>query len=210
MTDFFRSATWVRHILLASLACLHTGCVPVRYDVTRITDQTRISADPKVAAYFKKRDELAGQLIALSPQVDPAEARRVADVALTYPMQLASDYRLTRPAITHNLLVNLGAKPRGLCIDWTEDMLRRLNALDLQTLRLYWGVAYPTRAFRLEHSSPVVSALDAPFDSGVLLDAWRYSGDLYFGPVTADKRYAWQRLYNFITDPPPAETDAEP
>ncbi|MFK8015156.1 MAG: hypothetical protein AB8G17_06915 [Gammaproteobacteria bacterium] len=208
MSKLFDSTRWLCRALWLSLTLLQIGCVGVRYDVERITDQTRISADPDVAAYYARRDALIEQLVALSPTVDRAEAARLADVALTYPMELAQQYRLTKPAITHNLLVNMGAKPRGLCIDWTEDMLRRLHELNLQSLRLYWGVAYPTKAFRLEHSSPVVTAREGVFDSGVLLDAWRNSGELYFGPVTEDQRYAWERLYNFITDPPPG-TNAE-
>jgi len=189
--------------LLALLLVALGGCVSVRYDIDRLTDASRIYSDAAVAEHFARMDELTDRIAGLAPTVDRAEARKVAEVALTYPMRLAERYRLTQPAITHNMLVNIRAKPRGLCIHWTEDLLRRLEALRLTTLDLYWGVAYPTRPFRLEHSSPVVTATDAPFETGLVLDGWRDSGRLYFTRIPDDKRYAWQRLHNHITDPPP-------
>lgn len=196
---------WLRAALIASIALLGSACVNVRYDVERLTDATLVSHDSAAAEHFARREQLTARILALAPDVAQAEAQRLAQVALEYPMRLASDYQLTQPAITHNVLVNLGMRPRGLCIHWTEDMLYELATLNLQTLDLYWGVAYPTNPFRLEHSSPVVTAKGQPFDSGLLLDAWRNSGELYFGPVADDPRYQWERLHNYITDPPPAQ-----
>ncbi|MEO1573346.1 MAG: hypothetical protein AAFU65_00115, partial [Pseudomonadota bacterium] len=129
----------------------------------------------------------------------------VAETAATLPLELAETYRLTSPPITHNVLVNMGLRPRGLCTHFAEDLLRRLDALELKTLDLYWAVAFPTKPFRLEHSAALVSAQGRGFESGIVLDAWRDSGELFFAPVTEDTRYAWQRLYNNITDPPPPD-----
>lgn len=184
--------------------CLGAGCTSVRYDVARLTDPGLVAVDAGTSAHFARVDALAGEVAALGEDVDPREARALAEAALVHAMRLAADYELTQPAIAHNVLVNLGVKPRGLCIHWTEDLLVELAALDLRTLDLYWGVAYPTRMFRLEHSSVVVTARGEPFETGLLLDGWRHSGALHFVPVARDERYAWQRLYNLITDPPPA------
>lgn len=183
------------------------GCVPVRYDIDRLTDPQRVGTDTKVAEHFQRLEELTTMIATLGPRVDYAEARQVAEVALTYPMQLAADYGLTTPPITHNMLVNMGVRPRGLCTHWAEDMLRRLDELELKTLRLYWAVAYPTKPFRLEHSSALVTAQEKEFDTGIVLDAWRNSGELFYSKVSEDDRYNWQRLHNYITDPPP-ETPA--
>ncbi len=189
--------------LLLAITTLQTGCLSVRYDVDRLTDKARIATDTEVAEHFERMDELSATIAGLALTVDPIEAQRVAEVAMNYPLSLASSYKLTQPAITHNMLVNMGARPRGLCVHWTEDLLRRLHELDLTTLDLFWGVAYPTKPMRLEHSSPVVVAKGGAFDSGILLDGWRDSGRLYFNNVPDDKRYAWQRLHNNITDPAP-------
>ena len=186
------------------------GCIPVRYDVDRLTDATLIHSDPEVAAHFERVRELGDLIAELGPDVDPTEARRVAEAATMLPLELATDYRLTSPPITHNMLVNMGMRPRGLCTHFAEDMLRRLDAMQLDTLDLYWAVAYPRRRFRLEHSSAVVTARGEPFESGVVLDAWRDSGELFFAPVAEDTRYAWQRLHNNITDPPPDNSPVPP
>ena len=43
---------------------------------------------------------------------------------------------------------------------------------------------------RREHSSVVLTAPGQPFDEGIVLDAWRHSGRLYWGAVKTDK-YPW-------------------
>lgn len=197
-------------LLIILVLALGTGCVPVRYDLDTLTDATLVDSDPAVAAHFERVRELAGMLQALGPNVDSAEAELVARTAVTLPLELADTYGLTAPPITHNILVNMGFRPRGLCTHFAEDMLRRLDALELKTLDLYWAVAFPTRPFRLEHSSALVTAHGRPFEEGIVLDAWRDSGALFFAPVTQDERYAWERLYNTITDPPPAGAVEKP
>jgi hypothetical protein len=197
----------MKSIITLLLTLWLSGCVAVRYDLDRLTDPQRVGTDAEVAEHFQRVEELSTMIAALGPLVDHAEARQVAEVALSYPMQLAEDYGLTTPPITHNMLVNMGMRPRGLCTHWAEDMLRRLDELDLKTLRLYWAVAYPTKPFRLEHSSALVAAREKDFNSGIVLDAWRDSGKLFYSKVLEDERYNWQRLHNYITDPPP-ETSA--
>ena len=186
-----------RALALLGAALAAQACVPVRYAL----DEN--APDAFHAAHAQREQALTGHILALGPGVDPAEAAAVAQLALTYPLELASSYRLTKPPITHNMLVNIGLKPRGLCVHWTEDLLRKLAELELRTLDLYWGVAYPTSPFRLEHSTPVVTARGQAFEHGILLDAWRNSGELFFAPVSDDTRYAWQQLHNPITDYPP-------
>ncbi|MEM6639338.1 MAG: hypothetical protein AAF610_05495, partial [Pseudomonadota bacterium] len=164
---------------------------------------SRITTDRNTAAHFERTSDLAATIRGLAPTVDPDEARQVAEATMVLALDLANEYQLTKPPIAHNVLVNMGMRPRGLCTHWAEDVLRHLDGLDLATLDLYWAVAYPTRPFRLEHSGALVTARGQPFETGIVLDAWRDSGIVYFGPVTDDTRYAWQRLHNTITDPPP-------
>lgn len=66
---------------------------------------------------------LAAQLCALSPRVRPKEAARVAQCAETTHRALARRYRAVGPAVFHNFLVNSGIRQRGLCYQWTEDLL---------------------------------------------------------------------------------------
>ena len=185
-------------LFLAS-ALIASGCTSIRYPVETLTDPDLIAQNPATAEHFRQVAELEQMLTTLGPGVDPLEAARVARFALRHPMTLAERYELTAPPLAHNVLVNLRLRPRGLCTHWCEDLLRELSAMDLQTLDLYWAVAYPPHPFRIEHSSPVVTARGAPFASGVLLDAWRHSGALHYVTVAEDVNFAWEPLPHALT-----------
>ena len=95
---------------------------------------------------------------------------------------------MVRPAIFHNVLVNLGLRKRGLCFQWADDLSAKLESLELRTLQVRRGAA--RLETRREHSSVVLTAPGQAFDRGIVLDAWRHSGRLYWGPVQEDK-YPW-------------------
>jgi len=103
---------------------------------------------------------------------------------------LARQYRVIGPALFHNFLVNSGIRRRGLCFQWTEDLLVPLEALQLKSLELHWAVARPGTL--REHNCVVVAARGQPFAQGVVLDAWRHAGRLYWGPVATD-HYPWRK-----------------
>jgi hypothetical protein len=70
--------------------------------------------------------------------------------------------------------------------------MRRLQALDLKTYQLHWGVAYKGSDLR-EHNSVVITVLKQPFEEGLVLDPWRNSGNLYWAAVSRDN-YPWVPL----------------
>lgn len=133
-------------------------------------------------------DALRAALSSLSPGVRAEEAREVSECAYHYPVLLAERYRVVRPALLHNFLVNSGYKNRGLCYEWAEDLLEQLKAFELETLELHWGIARANTA--REHNSIVVTARGHPFGDGIVLDPWRRSGRLVWAPVATDK-YPW-------------------
>ena len=143
-------------------------------------------------AYHQKVEWLQGDLAALSKQSDRLEARQVAETAIIYSHRLADEYQLVRPAVLHNLLIQVGLKDRGLCYHWTEDLLKRLQALNLRSYQLHWGVAHRGSDLR-EHNSVVITARGQAFEKGVVLDPWRNSGDLFWALVNTDQ-YPWQKL----------------
>ena len=146
--------------------------------------------------YRDKIKKLQQELVALSVTVDETEAQILAVSAVRESAVLAEEYQLVRPAVAHNLLVVLGIKDRGLCYQWTQDLMNRLEALDLKSLQLHWGVAYRGSELR-EHNCVVVTARGQRFVEGIVLDPWRNSGNLYWARVTEDS-YPWKVL-------PPAE-----
>lgn len=135
---------------------------------------------------------LAAAVRGLGPQVDPEEAARAARIAYEHTHRLALEYEITDPPIIHNTKVNMGLKPRGLCWHWARDMEDRLKLENFQTLDLHRAVANSDNAFRLEHSTAIVSARGEAFDQGIVLDPWRKGGRLTWATVTGDTAYNWE------------------
>ncbi len=152
------------------------------------TMQQELTSD----ARQQRVDELRLALIALGDDIDDAEARRVATVAIEYPLQLAQEYQVTDPPLVHNVLVNLGVKPRGLCVDWTTDLMTRLYEERLHSLELHWGIANYDSTFSIEHSTVIVSARGDSMQQGIVLDPWRNSGQLFWAKTGDDAEYQWE------------------
>jgi len=142
--------------------------------------------------YWDKVKQLEQELIGLSATIDKTEARILAETAVREAAMLAEEYQLVRPAVSHNLLVVFGVKDRGLCYHWTEDLMKRLEALDFKSVQLHWAVAYRGSELR-EHNCVVITGSGQPFLQGIVLDPWRNSGNLYWVRVTEDS-YPWKVL----------------
>jgi len=135
--------------------------------------------------------KLAQAIIALNPNVDPGEAGRAAKIAYSYTQQLAIAYEITDPPIIHNMKVNSGVRPRGLCWHWAEDMEARLRSEGFRTLSLHRAIANAFNPILIDHSTVIVSARGDTMEQGMVLDPWRYGGTLFWAPVPEDKRYGW-------------------
>jgi hypothetical protein len=140
-------------------------------------------------------------LTSLAPNVHETEAELVAGCAYEYPRTLASQYRVVRPALFHNFLVNSGYRQRGLCYEWAEDLLAQLQTYNLESLELHWGIARADTS--REHNCVVITAQGQSFDQGIVLDPWRRSGRLVWSPVSSDK-YPW--VEGELTNAPPVVT----
>jgi hypothetical protein len=176
-------------LILLAIICATGGCAGVHTP----SANSRNPVEPKAEnTYWQRVEELSKALAVLGPGSDTSEARRVAETAIGYSTFLAQEYRLVRPPILHNVLVRLNLKDRGLCYHWTEDLLQRLEELELKNYRLHWAVAHRGSELR-EHNSVVITAGGNAFEQGLVLDPWRYSGNLFWSPVTAD-RYPWKEF----------------
>ena len=152
---------------------------------------SRPQADPPPMVEQQRIAELNLAIRSLSDDIDPQEANRAARIAIEYTRQLAQEYEISSSPITHNFLVNVGAKPRGLCVDWTSDLLARLRQERFSSLQLHWGIANYQNAFRLEHSTVIISARGDSMNHGLVLDPWRYGGQLFWAPTLKDPAYRW-------------------
>lgn len=133
---------------------------------------------------------LVSDLRCLSPDVDVHEAQALADFALNHSLDLAERYGAVRPAVLQNVLVNLKLKDRGLCYHWADDLQTKLQTVGLRTLRLYRVVSKMNT--KHEHNSLVIAARDQKMSQGLILDAWRHGGRLFWSRVGEDRKYEWK------------------
>jgi hypothetical protein len=134
---------------------------------------------------------LSNLLGRLDGAVDGDEAARLAKRAVLQSEALAIEYRAVWPAGLGNYLVNMGLREHGLCYDWANGLYPRLHELGLRTLELHLAVAHMDT--KHEHNCIIVTAPGQPLPKGVVLDAWRHSGHLWFG-IAANDKYPWQAL----------------
>ena len=132
---------------------------------------------------------LIGRLVGLGPGVDEEEARRVASVAYTAGRELASKWKMGSSPTIHSFLINIGIKKAGYCHHFATELMQRLEALNLKTLEQHWGES--DAGTQTEHNLIVITARGQPFEQGILLDNWRRSGRLLWGPVQGDPDRKW-------------------
>jgi len=140
-------------------------------------------------------------IVALAPDVDPAEAELVAATSHNTARRLAKEWRVVPPANFQNFLIHIGRRQYGYCFHWARGIGEQLKALRLKTLVLYWAAADP--GTNLEHNVIVVTARGQTMRNGYIIDGWRACGRLIWWPVKEDyypwkedpKETAWLRDY---------------
>ena len=133
---------------------------------------------------------LRARLVALSPSVNPEEARRVASIAYTTGRELARKWGMGSSPTVHSFLINIGVKKAGYCYQFATELLIRLDAQKFKTLDLHWAESDP--GTDTEHNVIVVTARGQPFAQGIMLDNWRRSGRLLWGSFDGDPDHTWQ------------------
>jgi hypothetical protein len=180
-----RIATGLATVFLLSDCAQPTGTSVVEPTRTGPPEIRLVGGDVDAEAALRTK------LATLSPTVRVDEAERFAQCAYVTSRRLAREYRVVFPPALHNILVNTGIRKRGLCYQWTEDLMRQLDALKLETLELHWGEAF-AGTFS-ENNGVVVTAKGQPFEQGIVLDAWRYQGQLFWSTLRADpEHYQWR------------------
>lgn len=183
-------------VAIAALIFAAGGCVRVSHSSVSSVGGEAAGAQLDRSPNAQRVAALTDELLALGPEVSPKEAATVATVAVHYSEQLAESYGMVRPVELHNMLVNLRLRRGGLCYEMAECMLAELRELPLRTVELRRAIAWKGDLWN-EHNTVVVTATGRPFESGVVLDAWRNAGRLRWAPVRMD-HYPWR------PKPPPA------
>ena len=137
--------------------------------------------------------DLTKALVALAPDVDPAEAQSLSLTAHTKARSLKKEYRVVLNPEFTVFLYNIGMRKRGWCGHWAQDIGAELKELKLKTLVLHWGEAYPNTTS--ENNALVVTARNQPFQDGIIIDGWRRAGRLFWCPVLKDDEYEVEQHY---------------
>lgn len=122
------------------------------------------------------------------------EALRLSYDIKNYSKTLKQAYKLTSFANFNNFLVNIGVKKRGLCWELAYDMLDFLKSKNYR-IDYYIGGANIDNYWK-EHNVLVLTCKGCEFQNGVVIDTWRYGGELYFSRVDKDKDFEWSQRGN--------------
>ncbi len=179
--------------ILAFLFSL-SACSTIQFDGVSTSKKGNTVIKAIHPADNQKIEKLYQEIMSLGPRIVEKEARFVAREAVLYPKILANRYKLMSPPLYHNVLVNYGKRPRGLCYQWTRDMGLQINK-PMKSLQFYHAVAF-RRNYWKEHSTLVVTAKGKSVSDGIVLDPWRNSGVLFWKHVKDDKKYPWVQFTN--------------
>jgi hypothetical protein len=154
----------------------------------------------------KSIKKLRDALVALAPDVDPAEADLLSVTAHTASRDCAREYHLAWSPIFQNFLIHMGKRERGWCGHYARDIGERLKALRLKTLVLHWGAAFA--GTQDESNCLVVTARNQHFEGGLVIDGWRNGGRLFWCALKKDSEYdlghlAERRAENPLLQHPP-------
>jgi len=174
---------WIIFLLFWSLGC------SVKYHDVKLSSEGEPMPIGKSLVLQRKISALKKMLTDINDSVDQKEAADLAKRAVLYPHLLADRYRLVSPPNLQNFLINIGLREKGFCYHWMFDLGKMLKKRGYKTMDLYYAVAYYDTI--REHNAVVVTAKGDSFVNGVVLDAWRNSGELYFAPLSRDD-YPWK------------------
>ncbi|MEH6455553.1 MAG: hypothetical protein V7749_04490 [Cocleimonas sp.] len=194
LSNNFLSKKLMKLSFILSTLLVLSACSSIHYEGVGIDKSGNTLVSAIVTEDVQKIEALRKAIMTLGPNIVASEANFVAREAVLHPKVLANRYKLMSPPLFHNVLVNYGKRPRGLCWQWTHDMGKQINR-PMKSLSFYHGVAFRREYWR-EHSTLVVSAKGKGVPEGIVLDPWRNSGNLFWSHVKADKKYPWVQFTN--------------
>jgi hypothetical protein len=160
----------------------------VREGLKREVENARWTADLK-----RRLMELPGREVYFSGSsriLREREAEEVARTAVPAFGELRREYEMVRPALLHNLLVNIGIKDQGLCWQWARDLMDRLKGLNLETFDVLWATA--REGTMREHNTVVLVSKGKDLQEGLFLDGWKKAGKPFWMLVREDKKHPWK------------------
>lgn len=137
-----------------------------------------------------KVNKLAQTLQTLHTNISHTEAMRLSRDIYQKTVSLSKEFQLTAPPSYHNFLVNVGLKEKGLCYHWSDALYLHFMQSNYPSFEFHL-VGANIGEYWSEHNSLVIVAKEMPIESGLIIDPWRNSGELYFSKVKEDTKYHW-------------------
>ena len=135
---------------------------------------------------------LSALLLHLSKEIPPQEAYTLATDIQTYAKTIEKRFdRHTSSPWLHNFLVNVGIKEKGLCYHYSDALYTHLATQKRYPHFAFHLVGAHIGSYWQEHNALLVTAKDGALQKGIIIDAWRKPGKLYFVKVTQDPKYHW-------------------
>jgi len=134
---------------------------------------------------------LAFMLQGLDENITQQEAVALSRDLFLQTARLTKEFELVSPPWLHNTLVNTGVRKKGLCYHWSDALYLAMQEKGYDDFAFHPAGANIGEYWR-EHNVLVITAKGKPFGSGIVIDAWRHSGRLYFARVKDDTKYEWQ------------------
>lgn len=129
-------------------------------------------------------------------EIPPQEADRLTKDIYHKTAALAREFDLVSPPQLHNFLVNVGLRERGLCYHFSDALYLHLKSRDYKSFDFHL-VGANIGEYWSEHNALLVVAKGCTSEKcmrqkGVIVDAWRNSGELYYVKMNQDKSYEWR------------------
>jgi len=157
---------------------------------TALPEHSKIKEEIKFWQYVSDLKKSLLELLGPSPSEKATlEADLMAKVIVQKLYDISQEYRIKFTALFRNLQINSGTAKRGFCYHYVIDLISELSKSHWEHLEYRWGEAY-ARTFR-ENNALVITAIGAPFESGIAIDAWRAGGRPFWRRVSQD-RFPWK------------------
>lgn len=143
-----------------------------------------------------KVKHLSQKLQGLDENISLEEAEYLAWDIYHKSHELAERFELVSPPQFHNFLVNVGVREKGLCYHFSDALYLHLKSQGYERFDFHL-VGANIGEYWSEHNALVVVAKGCSsekciLNNGILIDAWRDSGEVYYSRVSEDRSYHWK------------------
>lgn len=135
--------------------------------------------------------DLKRDLVQMVGQASVAEADLIAKKVIQRLYDLSNEYKVAGSALINNLLINMKAKDKGFCYQYTDELRKMLKKRSWRHFDFHWGAAW-NKTWR-ENNGLVITAKGKSFETGIVVDSWRTASKPYWTRVKGD-RYPWVEL----------------